>query len=271
VSLPFDPQDDDEILACYDRAMTPRSRVLLATHMIHLTGQVLPVAKLSALARSRGIDVMVDAAHSFAQLDYRLPELGADFVAANLHKWLGAPLGTGLMYVRRERLDEIEPLFADRVFPKGDIRRLGHFGTTPPGAILAVRDAIAFHDGIGGRNKEARLRWLKDYWMDRVEAIPGVSLLTPRAATRSCAIGALRIAGWSAEQIVDQLYEQHRIFAVGRPLRGGDCVRITPHLYNHPGELDRLVGAIAEMAEGSPPDRDAPAARGTERELIHRR
>jgi len=248
VEIPLDPQSDDEILACYERAMTPRSRVLLATHMIHLTGQVLPVAKLSALARARGMDVFADAAHSFAHLDFRVPDLGADFAAINLHKWLGAPLGTGLMYIRRERLGEIEPLFADGTFPKGDIRRLGHFGTTPPAAILAVQDALAFHTGIGSRNKEARLRWLKDYWMDRVACIPGVSLVTPRDPSRSCAIGAFRIARWEANKIADHLYDKYRIFSVGRPLRGGDCVRITPHLYTRPDELDRLVEAIAEMA-----------------------
>jgi selenocysteine lyase/cysteine desulfurase len=248
VEVPLDPRDDDEILGCYERAMTPRSRVLLATHMIHLTGQVLPVAKLAALARARGVDVMVDAAHSFAHLDFRLADLGADFMALNLHKWLGAPLGSGLIYIRRERLGEIAPLFADRIFPKDDIRHLGHFGTTPPAAILAVRDALAFHNRIGSRNKEARLRWLKDYWMGGVESLPGVSLLTPRAPARSCAIGAFRIAGWEAERIVEHLYEKHRIFAVGRPLQGGDCVRVTPHLYTRPDELDRLVEAIAEMA-----------------------
>ena len=252
VEIPLHPQGDDEILGCYERAMTPRSRVLLATHMIHLTGQILPVAKLSALARAHGVDVIADAAHSFAQLDFRLPDLGADFAAINLHKWLGAPLGTGLMYIRRERLGEIEQFFAEGLFPKGDIRELAHFGTTPPAAILAVRDALAFHNGIGSRNKEARLRWLKDYWMDRVEAIPGVSLVTPRDPARSCAIGAFRIAGWEANRIADHLYEKHRIFSVGRPLQGGDCVRITPHLYNRPDELDRLVEAIAEMAERPP-------------------
>ncbi|MEI9984335.1 MAG: aminotransferase class V-fold PLP-dependent enzyme [Aliidongia sp.] len=248
IRLPLHPRDDDEILGCYEAALTPRSRVILATHMIHLTGQILPVAKLSAMARRHGVDVMVDAAHSFAHLDFRLPDLGADFIAVNLHKWLGAPLGSGLMYVARDRLGEIAPIFADRVFARDDIRHLGHFGTTPPGAILAVSDALAFHDRIGSGNKEARLRWLKDYWMDRVADLPGIELLTPRDPARSCAIGAFRIAGWEAEAIVARLYDDHRIFSVGRPIDGGDGVRITPHLYTRPADLDLLVTAIGVLA-----------------------
>jgi selenocysteine lyase/cysteine desulfurase len=250
VRLPLHPKDDAEIVARYEAALTPRSRVILATHMIHLTGQILPVAKLAAMARAYKVDLMVDAAHSFAHVDFRLPDLGVDFAVANLHKWLGAPLGTGLMFVARARLPEIEPLFADSLFPRGDIRRLGHFGTTPPAAILAVSDAIAFQNRIGSRNKEARLRYLKDYWTTRVAGMPGVELLTPGDPARSCGIAAFRIAGIEAERIVDLLYDRYRIFAVGRPIDGGDGVRITPHLYTRLNELDRLVQAIGEIAAG---------------------
>jgi selenocysteine lyase/cysteine desulfurase len=248
VEVPLHPSDDDEILDRYEAALTPRSRVMLLTHMIHFTGQILPVAKLAALARARDVDTMVDAAHSFAHLDFRLPTLGADFVALNLHKWLGAPLGTGALHIRRERIGEIAPLFADRVFPEGDIRHLGHFGTTPPAAILAISDAIAFHNRIGSANKEARLRYLREYWMDRVRELPRVELLTPRDPVRSCAIGTFRIAGSDVQQTADALYDRYGIFAVGRPLGPYAGVRITPHLYTRLDELDRLVEAIGELA-----------------------
>jgi selenocysteine lyase/cysteine desulfurase len=247
VRLPIHPRDDAEIVARYEAALTPRSRVILATHMIHFTGQILPVAKLAAMARPRGVDVMVDAAHSFAQIDFRLPDLGVDFAAANLHKWLGAPLGTGLLYVARRRLPEIEPLFADGLFAPGDIRRLGHFGTTPPAAILAIGDALAFHNRVGSRNKEARLRYLKDYWTMRVAGRSGVELLTPAEPSRSCAIATFRIAGIGADRLADLLYDRYRIFAVGRAQGDYAGVRITPHLYTRLDELDRLVGAIHEI------------------------
>jgi selenocysteine lyase/cysteine desulfurase len=192
--------------------------------------------------------VMVDAAHSFAQLDYRLSELGADFAGVNLHKWLGAPLGVGLLYVRRNRIADIAPLFGDVRADAGDIGKLGHVGTVPPAPILAVEDALAFHHAVGARNKEARLRYLTQYWLARVRELPGVRILTPRAPQRSCAIAAFAIDGMAAAQVVEQLMARHRIFTVVREIAGGQGVRVTPHLYTTIGELDALAAAIAEMA-----------------------
>jgi selenocysteine lyase/cysteine desulfurase len=240
--------DDDAIVALYERAITPKTRVILATHMIHLTGQIMPVAKLARMARRHGVDVLVDAAHSFAHVQYALPDLASDFVAVNLHKWLGAPLGVGMLYIRKPRVAEIAPLFADALFPPEDIRRLGHFGTTPPAAVLAIADAIRFHDGIGGANKEARLRYLKNYWMTRVQGFRQIELLTPMTAARSCGIGAFRVPGHTAEDIVEYLWTDHRVFTVGRVVDGGPAIRVTPHLYTTTEDLDRLVTALRHFA-----------------------
>lgn len=248
IRLPLHPQTDEEIVALYERAITARTRVLLVTHMIHLTGQLVPVAKIARMARAHGVDVFVDAAHSFAQIEYRLPELASDFVAVNLHKWFGAPLGVGLLYVRRERIADIAPLFGDTTCPIDDIRKLAHVGTTPPAPILAIEDALAFHHRIGGRNKEARLRYLKDYWVSRVRDFRAIELLTPEAPDRSCAIASFRIRGMEAQQVVDYLFDQHRIFTVARNIDGEAGVRVTPHLYNTTKELDRLVQALARFA-----------------------
>ncbi len=245
--LPLHPKDDDEIVGLYEAAITPATRVILATHMIHLTGQVIPVGKLAAMARRHGVDVMVDAAHSFAHLDFKLPDLASDFIAINLHKWLGAPLGVGVAYIKRARIAEIAPLFADSVFPKGDIRRLGHYGTTPPATILAIPDAIAFHNGIGGAEKEARLRYLKNHWMERARDFAGVELLTPLDPARSCGIGAFRVKGLSSDAVYDYLWQEHKIFTVARTVDGGPAVRVTPHLYNTVEELDRLVAAVSRF------------------------
>jgi len=244
VRLPLHPESDEQIVGIYERALTPRSRVLLLTHMIHTTGQILPVAKIAAMARDRGVDVMVDAAHSFAQIQYGFPDLGADFVAVNLHKWLGAPLGVGLLYIRKDRIADIAPLYGDASFKAGDMRRLGHFGTTPPGPVLAVADALAFHRGVGGANKEARLRFLKGRWMDAAAGLPHIELLTPLAPERSCAIGAFRVNGMPSKQVIEHLFDVHRIFTVERSINGGTGVRVTPHLYNTPDDLDRLVEAL---------------------------
>ncbi len=248
ISLPFHPHSDEEIVALYEQAITPRTRALLVTHLLHRTGQILPVAKIAAMAQSRGIDVLVDAAHSFAHLDYRLPQLGSCFVAAHLHKWLGAPLGVGLLYIRKDRVSDIAPLFGDTTYAASDIRKLGHFGTTPPAPVMAIEDAIAFHNSIGGGNKEARLRYLKERWVSRARNLPGVELMVPEDPQRSCAIAAFRMKGKDAKQVADYLLQAHRIFTVATKVAGVDVVRVTPHLYNTTADLDRLVAALAQLA-----------------------
>lgn len=248
VGLPLHPHGDEEIVALYEQAITPRTRVIVLTHVLHRTGQILPVAKIARMAQARGIDVFVDAAHSFAHIDYRLPELGGSFVVAHLHKWLGAPLGAGLLYIRRDRITDIAPLFGDTRCAQHDIRKLGHFGTTPPGPILAVEDAIAFHDGIGGRNKEARLRYLKQYWVGRVRHFRRIDMMTPDAPERSCAIAAFRVEGMDAREVVDYLLEEHRIFTCAPAVDGTHVVRVTPHLHNGTGQLDKLVAALERFA-----------------------
>jgi selenocysteine lyase/cysteine desulfurase len=249
VRLPLHPRDDDEIIDLYERAIGPQTRVILATHMLHLTGQIIPVSKLSAMAKAHGIDVMVDAAHSFAHIEFKLPDLGSDFVAVNLHKWLGAPLGVGFLYIKRERIAEIAPLFADSVFPTGDIRRLGHFGTTPPATILAVKDAVDFHNGIGSAEKEARLRYLKNYWMERVRDFRRIELLTPLDPARSCGIGSFRVPGMSSQAVYEYLWNEHQIYTRARDLDDGPAVRVTPHLYNTTEDLDRLISALTRFRE----------------------
>jgi selenocysteine lyase/cysteine desulfurase len=253
VALPFEPDSDEQIVALYEAAITARTRVLLVTHMQHRTGQIMPVAKIAAMARRHGIDTMVDAAHSFAQLDYRLADLGADFAGVNLHKWLGAPLGVGLLYIRKERIADIAPLFGDTTHAAGDIDKFGHVGTIPPAPILAVEDALAFHQSIGSRNKEARLRYLTQYWLAQVRTMPGVRVLTPVDPARSCAIAAFAIDGVDAAQVSERLMARHRIYTVVRVIEGEDgepieAVRVTPHLYTTTLELDLLVDAIRQMA-----------------------
>lgn len=247
VSLPLDPESDEQIVGLYERAISAKTRVLLVTHMVHRTGQIMPVAKIAAMARRHGVDVMVDAAHSFAQIDYRIPALSADFVAVNLHKWLGAPLGVGLLYIRKPRIADIAPLFGDVRRAADGINKLAHFGTVPPAPIMTIEDALAFHNSIGSQNKEARLRHLTQYWLSQVRDLPNVEALTPRAPERSCAIAAFRIAGIPAKQVVERLMSEHRLFTVVREIEGSEGVRVTPHLFTSTHELDVLVSAIRQI------------------------
>lgn len=247
VELPLQPKDDEEIIAHYQHAITPRTRVLMLTHMHHRTGQILPVAKIAQMARTHGVDTWVDAAHSFAHIDFKLPDLQSDFVAANLHKWLGAPLGSGVLYVRKERIADIAPLFGDTTFATTDIRKLAHFNTCPAAPILAIPDAIAFHNSIGSTNKEARLRYLKNCWTERACTLPHITLLTPTAPQRACAIAAFAIKGKTGKQIVDVLFNQHRIFTVAIDIEGQSAVRVTPQLYNTVEQMRSLVSALEQF------------------------
>jgi selenocysteine lyase/cysteine desulfurase len=248
VDVPYDVEDDAAVAALYAAAITPRTRVMLVTHLVHRTGRVMPVARLTALAREHGIDAVVDGAHALAHLDYTLPQLGAQFAAFNLHKWVGAPLGTGLVYIARERIADIAPLYGDVSFARTNIDKLGQFGTIPPAPVMAIEDALAFHATMGGPAKEARLRWLARRWMDQVRDVPGVRVWTPREPRLHGAIGAFGIDGVPAAEIVRRLMDDHGIFTVVRKFAGTEIVRVTPHLYTQPADLDALAAAIRQWA-----------------------
>lgn len=250
VHVPLHPRSDDEVVQAYAAAITPRTRLLMICHVVNLTGQVLPVRKVAEMAHARGVQVMVDGAHAFAQLDFRIPELGVDYYGASMHKWLGVPLGAGLLYVRKDRIAGIWPLFGDAGFADDDIRKLNHTGTHPCHTDLAIEDAIAFHERIGTPKKEARLRWLQEYWTTRARAIPKVVLNTPTDPARTCAIANVAIAGMPPGVFAKRLMDEHHIFtvAIDRQEAGISGVRITPHLFTSTSELDALVAAIRALA-----------------------
>jgi selenocysteine lyase/cysteine desulfurase len=250
LTLPLRLESDDDIVACYERAITPNTRVIVLTHLLHRTGRILPVARIAAMARGHGIDTILDAAHSFAHLDFRMPDLGTDFFAANLHKWLGAPLGSGLLYIRRERIADMSPLFGCTMFDKNDIRKLTRIGTVPPANIMAVRDAIDFHNGIGSARKEARIRFLQRYWTERVRQdrrFNHVELLIPDAPEAACGIAAFQVRGMPAPEVVRHLFERHRVFTAVAHIGDDTAVRVVPFLYTSTEDLDRLLQGLAEL------------------------
>lgn len=251
LSVPMDPASDDEVVQRYASAITPRTRLLMVCHMVNITGQVLPVAKIAAMARARGVDVMIDGAHAFAQLDFRVPDLGGDYYGASLHKWLGAPLGAGMLYVRRDKVATLWPLFGESAgVADTDIAKLNHRGTHPVHTDLAIRDAIRVHDAIGAARKEARLRWLQRYWSDQVRPLSAVTLYTPRDPARSCAIANVGVAGIAPAELQRRLFDDFKLWTVAIDGAGVHGVRITPHLYTTVPELDRLVHAIRTIAQG---------------------
>ncbi|MBI2771654.1 MAG: aminotransferase class V-fold PLP-dependent enzyme [Burkholderiales bacterium] len=234
-------------------AANPKARLLLLTHLSHRTGLVIPVAEITAMARALGVDVIVDAAHSWGQMDFRVGDLGADFVGFNLHKWIGAPLGTGFMYIRKGRLPDIDRALADEDWPATDIRSRAHTGTYNFAAFLSVLPALRWHQQIGTRAKEVRLRYLRDRWVGKARGINGIEILTPDEPGMSAGITSLRLAGKTSaadnNALVALLREKHGIFTVRRGgVAKGQCVRVSPALYTTEADVDKLAAALAAIA-----------------------
>jgi selenocysteine lyase/cysteine desulfurase len=248
VSLPNEPRSDDEIVQLYANAITSNTRLLLISHLVNITGQVLPVQKVAAMAHSKGVAVAVDGAHAFAHLDFRIPELGVDYYAASLHKWLGVPLGAGILYVRRDRIAGLWPLFGESGFPDTDIRKLNHTGTHPVHTDLAIRHAVALHESIGVKRKEARMRYLQQYWTTKVRGTKNIVVNTPAESSRAAGIANVGVTTMPPAMLAKTLLEKHRIWTVAIDREGVQGVRITPHLYTSPAELDVLVGALRAIA-----------------------
>ncbi len=250
VQVPMHPRSDDEVVQVYANAITPKTRLLMVCHLVNITGQVLPVRRIADMAHARGVDVLVDGAHAFAHLDFRIPDLGADYYGASLHKWLGAPLGAGLLYVRRDKVEPLWPLYGEEGLAAGSIDKLNHTGTHPCHTDLGIEHAIAFHEAIGVARKEARLRWLQQYWTSRVRGTPRILVNTPADPGRACAIANVGIEGMLPGDLARALFDRHRVWtvAINRPEAGVRGVRVTPHLFTTTAELDVLVNALTQLA-----------------------
>ena len=249
INLPLHPKSDQEILDLYEQQMTKRTKVILVTHLINISGHILPAKKLADLAHSRGIEVIVDAAHSFAQLNFKIPDLNADYLGTSLHKWLCTPLGLGMLYIKKDKIKNVWPLFGDSTYKPDDIRKLEHIGTRPCSAVLTIANAIRFHQSIGSKRKEARLRYLKNYWVNRVKDLPKVKINTPFEDNRSCAIANIAIKGMTPNELAEYFYKKHRIFTVAINNIAVKGVRVTPHLYTTTHDLDKFVKAIEQVGK----------------------
>ncbi|MBK8555820.1 MAG: aminotransferase class V-fold PLP-dependent enzyme [Lewinellaceae bacterium] len=243
-SVPNHPQSDEEIVACYESAITPRTKLLMVCQMINITGHILPIRKICDMAHRHGVEVMVDGAHAFAHIDFKLSDFDCDYYGTSLHKWLGCPLGSGALYVKKEKIRDLWPMFADLSCADDDIRKLNHTGTHPVHTDLTIQNAIAFHNRIGIARKEARLRFLQNYWTDQLRGHPGVVINTPADKSRSCAIANVGIEGRKPGELAKTLLEKHQIWTVAIDYANVHGLRITPHLYTSTKELDALVAAI---------------------------
>lgn len=250
-----EPATREAVLDAYRTVLeaTPKAKLLLLTHLSHRTGLVMPIREIADMARARGVDVVVDAAHSWGQMDFKVTDLGADFVGFNLHKWIGAPVGMGFLYIRKERLADIDRDLADEDWPKDDIRSRVHTGTTNFAATLSVPAALDLHEMISSKRKQARLTYLRNYWVKQARAIETVEILTPDDDTMHAGITSFRIKGKISKDdnnaLMTALRDKHRVLTVRRTgVAKGQCLRVSPALYTTEAELDRLVEGLSAIS-----------------------
>jgi len=250
VNLELPSEDEDYMVNEYVKAFTAKTKIVQVTHIINWNGQIIPTRKIADAAHARGIEVLVDGAHSFAQFQFTIPELGADYFGTSLHKWLSACIGSGMLYVKKDKIKNIYPLFAAGDAKSPDIRKFENLGTRPFFIEQAIGKAIEFYDMIGGQRKEERLMYLKNYWMNKVKDIPNVKLGTSMKKGYGCAIGLVNVEGKKPTELDVFLIEKYRVHTVGLEWENIKGVRITPNVYTTTKNLDVLVEGISKFVGG---------------------
>jgi selenocysteine lyase/cysteine desulfurase len=251
ISIPVPCEDTAIIVESFKKAITPKTKVILMCHVINLTGQIMPVREVADMAHEKNIDVICDGAHSFAHLDFKIPDLHCDYFGTSLHKWLCAPFGTGMLWMKKEKIKNIWPLLAHPEPQSEDIRKFENLGTRSFPIEAAISVSINFHRGIGIKRKEERLRYLKNYWAEKISKFPKVKLNTSLKREYSGAIGNFIIEGMEPAQIIDKLFADHKIYTTPIVHDEFKGVRVTPNVYTSLGELDIFVGAVEKIAKGS--------------------
>lgn len=250
VSLELPSEDNAYLINSYINAFTRQTKVVNITHIINWNGQILPVRKIADAAHARSIKVVVDGAHSFAHFQFSIPDLAADYYGASLHKWLSACIGSGLLYVKKDKIKNLYPLFASDDPKLDDIRKFERLGTRPFFIEQAIGKAIDFYDMIGASRKEERLLYLKNYWMSRVMEIPNVKLGTSMLPGFGCAIGLVSVNGKKPRELEAFLQEKCGVHTVAIEWENIKGVRVTPNVYTTTNNLNVLVEGIEKFAKG---------------------
>jgi selenocysteine lyase/cysteine desulfurase len=248
LNLNLPEENEDTIVEQFVSAFTSKTKIVHVTHLINWTGQFLPIKKIADEAHKRGIEVIGDGAHSFAHTDFKIPELGCDYFATSLHKWLCAPFGSGLLWIKKEKIKNIWALLSNDKPDGDDIRKFETLGTRSFASEMAIGNAVDFHNVMGSKRKEERLRYLTDYWNNKVRDLKRVSFLQPKAKHMYCAISNIAIEGMKPADVASTLHSKHKIHTVSIDWENIHGVRVTPHVYTSTKDLDRLVKAVREMA-----------------------
>ena len=252
----YPPKNIKELADAFKENITPRTKLIEVCHITNLTGQIFPIREICQMARKRGIEVVVDGAHAFAHFEFKQKDLDCDIYGANLHKWMMAPIGTGFLYVKKEKIKKIWPLFPALNPQSDDIRKFEHIGTHPDYLELAIGEALAFHHGIGGKRKEERLRYLRNYWAKALEKLLGVKILTSYDPEQSCGIGAFTVENMDLGKLVQVLFKKHKIYIITVEVPSFDLegeniagIRVTPSIYTTLRELDVFIEAVSHYVK----------------------
>lgn len=250
IKFPVPPPGGLDYLArLVEQNITPRTRVIHICHITNRTGQIFPVRDICRLGRARGIEVIIDGAHAFGQFPFKHSDLDCDYYGTSLHKWILAPIGTGMLYVRRNKIEKIWPMMPAPESMNSNIRKFEEIGTHPASQRNAVTEALNFHDSIGGERKAARLRYLRKRWSDRLRNISGVRILNSEDPEQSCGIGAVAIEGIESAPLIGHLWEKHRIWTTSIDMPGEyKALRITPNVYTTLEEIDTFADVMEKLA-----------------------
>ena len=244
--LPVPAEDENEIVDLFERNIGPKTKMILMCHIVNLTGQILPVKKVVAMARKKGIPVLVDGAHAFAHFQFTHDDLDCDYYTTSLHKWLFAPHGTGLLYVKKDKIGDLWPLMAAHENQDDDIRKFEEIGTHPAANYLAIGEAVTFHEGIGSERKEARLKYLNDLWIDELIDEPKVTLHTSRNPSFACGIATVEVKGKDPSELSSSLWKKHNIIVTPIKHHQFNGIRVTPNVYTTAEEIARFTDAMKQ-------------------------
>jgi isopenicillin-N epimerase len=254
VNFPTPPKSPDTLVEMFERAITPKTRLIHFCHITNTTGQIFPVKRIVQMARARGLETIVDGAHAFAHFPFKHADLDCDFYGTSLHKWLLAPFGTGFLFVRKNRIKDIWPLMPADEKLDNDIRKFEQIGTHPEANFLAIAEALTFHEGIGPERKAARLRYLFHRWAKRLEGMKGFRVLTSFDPQQSCALATFTIEGVDPSKLIAHLFNDHRIIVTGFINHAGiDGIRVTPNLFTTSREVDTFAEAIERVIQRGVP------------------
>jgi selenocysteine lyase/cysteine desulfurase len=248
LTFDFPIEDDIAIVEKYRSAITAKTKIIHVTHVVNWNGQIMPVRKICDMAHAKGIEVIIDGAHSYGLLDFKIPDLGGDYFGTSLHKYLSAPIGSGMLWVKKEKISKVWPLVCAGDPKSGDIRKFENLGTRSFPIEQGIGEALNFHNAIGTKRKEERIRYLKDYWALKATEIPGVRIHTSLKAEYSCALAGVSVEGLTPGELERELMLKYKIHTSPISFENIHLVRVSPHVYTKLSDLDRLVEAMKKIA-----------------------